>query len=275
MLSATDIKKIAAKEQIDPGIIEKDYVLSKVLLGLNLQPEFREIFIFKGGTAIKKLYYPDWRYSEDLDFSLSKAVSPAEIQDIFVQAEKYWQREYNLASQVDKLTWSEPEKDKNPGFVGLKIFYSGPLQKSSSQKNNIKIDITQDEPIVGEPVQRQLIFVYTDDQPVNIKTYSLEEILAEKLRSLLERGKSRDYYDVWALLKFHVADISKSEVKRIFTAKCAHKKLEFTGIADFTAQNRIEPANNYWRHGLGHQLNDLPEFMTVIAELKSFLKVFF
>ena len=68
MIDAAIIRTLAAKEKLDPGIIEKDYVLSKALMALSQVDGFQAALIFKGGTALKKCYYRQWRFSEDLDF---------------------------------------------------------------------------------------------------------------------------------------------------------------------------------------------------------------
>lgn len=54
-------------------VIEKDYALSYVLAGISKQPELSQSFIFKGGTALKKIFFGDYRFSEDLDFSVINA----------------------------------------------------------------------------------------------------------------------------------------------------------------------------------------------------------
>lgn len=48
----------------------KDYVLSWLLLGISKNPILSDNLVFKGGTVLKKVYFPDYRFSEDLDFTL-------------------------------------------------------------------------------------------------------------------------------------------------------------------------------------------------------------
>jgi predicted nucleotidyltransferase component of viral defense system len=69
MISQREISKIAFRQHKLDKIIEKDYVISWILLGL-AGSRLKESFAFKGGTALKKVYFPDYRYSEDLDFTL-------------------------------------------------------------------------------------------------------------------------------------------------------------------------------------------------------------
>lgn len=50
-------------------VLERDYVLSWILAGISRHGQLRETLVFKGGTALKKCYFGDYRFSEDLDFS--------------------------------------------------------------------------------------------------------------------------------------------------------------------------------------------------------------
>ena len=271
MLSETEIKKIAAKAGVDPGIIERDYVLTKILGSLSQQQVFQENFVFKGGTAIKKLFFPEWRFSEDLDFTLIQPMEPLAIKRVFQAACRNCQKEMNLSIEAQGLAWPSEGSHKYPGYVGLKLYYEGPLLKASGYKNIIKVDVTQDEPIIGDIKALKLIPVYPDDSNVRIKSYSIEEIMGEKLRSILERGKSRDYYDVWALLKQYGKKINGGEAVRIFKAKCEHKQIEFSSPTDFLVGKKIELAGGYWKRGLAHQLSNLPAFDEVIGELRKLL----
>ena len=57
-------------------VLERDYVLSWVLAGLAQVDALRETIVFKGGTALKKCYFGDYRFSEDLDFSGTRKEAP-------------------------------------------------------------------------------------------------------------------------------------------------------------------------------------------------------
>jgi len=271
MISATQIKKIAANHGINPGIIERDYVLSKILVGLSRQQRFQDSFIFKGGTALKKLFFFEWRYSEDLDFTLLEPMSPITIKKIFVAAGSVCRKDIGLDIQAQGLNWPSKGDQKYPGYVGLKLSYTGPLAKASGIKNVIKVDLTQDEPIIGNTEIKKILLIYPDDLDASIKSYSLEEIMAEKMRSILERGKSRDYYDAWQILKLHSSGMSRPELIRIFLKKCEHKQLKFDSPEDFLVKKRVELARSYWKRGLAHQLHDLPVFDIALKELRGLL----
>jgi predicted nucleotidyltransferase component of viral defense system len=49
-------------------IVEKDYVLGWLLAAIGAHPELGRMWIFKGGTCLKKCYFETYRFSEDLGF---------------------------------------------------------------------------------------------------------------------------------------------------------------------------------------------------------------
>ena len=59
MISKSGLQRLANREKIGLGILEKDYVLNEVLEGLSLVPQLNELFVFKGGTALRKTYFFD------------------------------------------------------------------------------------------------------------------------------------------------------------------------------------------------------------------------
>jgi hypothetical protein len=63
------IRDAALRQKIPQLVIEKDYAISYILAGVASQTMLNETLIFKGGTALKKFFFGDYRFSEDLDFS--------------------------------------------------------------------------------------------------------------------------------------------------------------------------------------------------------------
>lgn len=273
MISAENIRVLAGQLGIAPGILEKDYVLSKVLSVLSSQSLARETFVFKGGTALKKFYFTEWRYSEDLDFTSRRRLTRKEVSELFAQACDATAHEFGLPIRV--IEYSQyPRNEDEPTSAQFKLGYDGPLHRTSGQKNNIRVDVAFDEPLVDTPSQRDLLPFYSDDSQVSFSVYSLEEIVAEKLRSILQRGKSRDYYDVWVLLKDYKTRFSADRTRAILKKKCEHKGLPFPTVDSFFEPERTDEAARYWERGLAHQMTDLPSFDTMLAELRLLLHQF-
>jgi len=61
--------KIREQKNVVWETIELDYALSWILAGISEHQSLKNNLVFKGGTALKKCYFGDYRFSEDLDFS--------------------------------------------------------------------------------------------------------------------------------------------------------------------------------------------------------------
>ena len=270
MIEADIIRAIAADRRIHLGIIEKDYVLSKVLMALSQIDPFNQSLLFKGGTALKKYYYPKWRFSEDLDFTSRKQLKPKDVKSIFQEAVDKVGSLFGLTMRV--LEYSQyPKTDNDFISAQLKLGYEGPLRKSSGQKNNVRVDIAFEEQLISEPVKKEILSGYADDIDSELVVYSLEEIISEKLRSILQRGKSQDYYDVWVLLKDYKNDFSNESLWEILKGKCKFKDIPVPVTADFMNPERAEEARQYWELDLARQLSKFPDVDTVLEELKELL----
>ena len=75
MIDQGEIRRIAGSLGIDPGVIDHDYVLGCFLQFLSLEDEVRGHWGFKGGTALAKCHFTEYRFSEDLDFTCLEAIT--------------------------------------------------------------------------------------------------------------------------------------------------------------------------------------------------------
>jgi len=272
MLDADHIRTIAAREKLNPGTIEKDYILSKTIMSLAQLEDFQKHLVFKGGTALKKCYYPSWRYSEDLDFTARDELPGDQINTLFDSAVRKVESLFGVSMRVSEYS-QYPRPKTVIVSAQLKLSYDGPLRKTSGLKNNIRIDIALDETIASGTSQKKVKKQYADDIDTTVPIYSLEEIIAEKLRSILQRGKSRDYYDVWILLKDHKKDFSSELMVKIMKKKCKDKNIPVPKLEDFFLPASVDEAKRFWDRGLAHQVDKLPSFGKAIEELKLSLKL--
>ena len=70
MIKASEIHRKSDALNVSDKQIEKDYVITWILRGLAANNLLSTNLAFKGGTVLKKVYFEDYRYSEDLDFTL-------------------------------------------------------------------------------------------------------------------------------------------------------------------------------------------------------------
>lgn len=71
MIDRTEILAVATDLSLAPDVVEKDYALGWLLAGIYAHDKPGSAWAFKGGTCLKKCYFETYRFSEDLDFTIS------------------------------------------------------------------------------------------------------------------------------------------------------------------------------------------------------------
>ncbi|MEI2695236.1 MAG: nucleotidyl transferase AbiEii/AbiGii toxin family protein [Saprospiraceae bacterium] len=263
MIKPGEIQQRANAVGVRDQQIEKDYMLSWILLGIAKHEQLSKGIVFKGGTVLKKVYFEDYRFSEDLDFTLLNAeISNEQIFSWFQEVFEFIKDEANIP--LDIIDNNEHED----GGINFYISYIGPL---GGQGNNkcVKVDISRSEQLVFEPVMNDVIIGYTDLEEHQLLCYPLEEVLVEKMRSVMQRMQARDFYDIWYLLEEHEMDADF--YIREFEAKCKSKDLQHT---DFPKKldERLPQYKGRWKSSMSEQIKDLPDFDQVEREVKKHLK---
>jgi len=154
------------------------------------------------------------------------------------------------------------------GGINFYISYIGPLGGQGSNKK-VKVDISRDELLVFEPVIKSIFIEYSDLEAHQLLCYSLEEVLVEKMRSVMQRMQARDYYDIWYLLEQHKIDVDYYINE--FKTKCESKGLQ---AADFVMKltERLPQYKGRWQSSLKDQIKDLPSFEQVEREVQRHIK---
>ena len=259
MISRAELQRLANREKVALGILEKEYILTEVLKALSQVYPLSESLVFKGGTALRKVYFTDWRYSEDLDFTVKHDMKEEELRQ---ELEKWYLR----VEQTSQIRLTTKMLHKPNGYARIRAQFIGPL----SYPGMIFMDLSFDEPLCLAPDNRKVLAAPFSSEGQKVLAYPLEEVLAEKMRSLLERGKSRDYYDVWRLLKEKSSSLDLKLMGTVLLKKLSHKGLTITGINDFLLQD-IGILNQYWENDLKQQIIPLPSLDGVIEELRDML----
>jgi len=217
----------------------------------------KDELIFKGGTTLSKIYFPlKWRISEDLDFTLSRNAS---IEDVSTKLLD------ELPSITEELSGGLALDFKrkpffNPGFLQSRAQFTGPISK-----NTVKIEVTV-ENFIGEFAEVRVPPTY-DYPEFGIVAYSLNNILAEKLRSIIERTRIRDYYDSWRLLKMKAVDVEN--VRDLFYKKCEGKGIVFEKVNQFFPENVVGTLEPYLHTLTRLSSEPLPLLNEMLEELRT------
>ncbi|GHT58976.1 hypothetical protein AGMMS50239_04610 [Bacteroidia bacterium] len=212
---------------------------------------------------LKKIYFEDYRFSEDLDFTLlNNEITNEQIFDWFKQTFEFVKEEANIPLEIID------DNEHEDGGINFYISYIGPLGGQGSNKR-IKVDISRSEQLVFEPVMQNVFTAYTDLEEHQLLCYPLEEVLVEKMRSIMQRMQARDFYDLWYLLHIHEMEVDfyLSELK----TKCESKGLKAENF--LTKLNaRLPQYKGRWQSSLKEQIKDLPDFEQVEREVMRHLK---
>ncbi len=203
MIREAEVRRLAGQWGMDPMLVDLDYALGCFLAALYGQ-DWAEALLFKGGTCLRKCYYTDYRFSEDLDFTATERLRVGDlerrIRETMRIAEEAWQFDFGLRPlRVETI-----EDDCGKETYRARLYYRGPLRRAGDPRA-IRLDVTLDEVVVFPPVLRPIIHPYSDAPVLSatrVSCYDLREVLVEKVRALLGQRRyaiARDLYDMLQL----------------------------------------------------------------------------
>lgn len=259
MIKPGEIQSIANKENVRDQQIEKDYILSWILVGISNHEQLSQALVFKGGTVLKKVYFEDYRYSEDLDFSLLKdSISNEQLFRWFKEAFEYILEEANIPLEI------LDNNEHQGGGLNFYIGFEGPLGGIGKQKS-VKVDISRSEELVHKPDKKSVFQTYSDLNKCKLLCYPLEEVLIEKMRCVMQRMQARDLYDIWYLLEI-CSELEVYFLLNEFRRKCEQKEIDPSEFPQ-KLETRMKQYKAQWEKSIEDQIQELPEFDTVEREV--------
>lgn len=256
MISQRDLRARVAEWGLREDVVEKDYVLGWVLAGIGTEPALRDGWIFKGGTCLKKCYLETFRFSEDLDFTLLDG-APRDEQEVLDHLGRMLDR-IGRESGLD-FSVAEPRLRVRPnGSLQGRIYFRGP--RNAPVPASIRLDLTPGERLARPPVMRPIQHLYPDELPApgTVRCYALEEVYAEKIRAMGERGRPRDLYDIVFLLDHPGLADHGQLVHSTLVAKCESKGVVVPTLELLESSPQHAELESEWANMLGHQLPALP-----------------
>jgi predicted nucleotidyltransferase component of viral defense system len=271
------LKDKAREKSVRLDILEKDYALSYLLAALANTPALGNQLVLKGGTALRKLYYPNYRFSEDLDYSTIR-LGPLSDSDqamtlVSQQMTELLQQNGPFTIQLEPLILPQPHPGQQAAYwVRVQFpYHRQPLCR-------LKVEITTDEPILLSIVNRQVLHDFDEPLVVMVNVYDLREIVAEKLRTLLqvrrklsERGWGasrvcRDYYDLWSILQ-HEGRLG-GQIPELLAQKCKLRHVAFKDPMDFCSPDLFDVARKQWSQLLLPFVPNAPDAERVLSEVQ-------
>lgn len=274
------IQSVTQSIKVEQYIVEKDYALSYLLAAIKATDGLGEELILKGGTALKKLYFADYRFSEDLDYSTRVMGPIKQIDGLMERAVHSMGEMLNERGPFQVLLEGLMLKQPHPGDQkAYLVRVQFPDHRQALCR--LKVEITVDEPILTPVEIRPLLHGFAEDMDVRIPVYSLSEIIVEKLRALLQSkarlhdrgwGASRvcrDYYDLWNLLQ--VPGLKSSVLIPLLTQKCVVRNVSFKSPNDFVSEDLMNVASTEWAQQLLPFVPNAPAAAELLNLVKSFI----
>ena len=167
----------------DARQIEQDLIISRALVEIFSDPMLREALRFRGGTALNKLHFPaPLRYSEDIDLVRTShgPIGPV-LDQLRVVLEPWLERaQFEQSPVAPKFRFGVEAEDGSGVPIRLKIKINTREVEAFDAPTALALEVANPW-FSGTTV---------------ISTFSPEEMLATKLRALLQRNKGHDLYDL-------------------------------------------------------------------------------
>ena len=241
--------------RIPEAVLERDYCLTWFLVGLS-KTSLSDLLAFKGGTAIKKCYIPDYRFSEDLDFTMREIVPFDTIQKRLALVFADVERDSGI-----KLGIRRHDRHSHENSHTFTLGYEGPLPGTTVKET--KVDITIRETIVFPVATSPVLKAYPEyeDLPddASVSVYSINEIVAEKIVALLDpaRNEPRDLYDLWYLSTNKYLDLA--DLSEAVDLKMKFRKKALADVRGVLIRKEAR-LKKLWNVRLSTQMALLPEF---------------
>ncbi len=260
MITRKEINEKAALWNVSPDTVDKDWIIGHLLSAVYAHPYLKKHLVFKGGTAIRKCYEEFYRFSEDLDFSVSEKEFKLDeniVQEVLNMAEKQSGALFYL-EKIRPLKSNE----RLMGFTAS-IKYWGANHPRGQQPpsptrwtTKIKWEVTFED-IIFPPAIRPVIHPFSDapGQDYPLRCYDIKEIMAEKFRALVQRSYTapRDLYDIF-MLSDKLNEKDWENIREAFARKMHYKNLQPSEIRDAINEHTYSTVRNAWQQSLAHQL---------------------
>jgi uncharacterized protein len=248
VIDDAEIRRRAATLGVQQDHVERDYVLNHLLAQVSA---FSGSLIFRGGTALARVYWPDFRLSEDLDF-----ITPGKGEDI----ERVERRAVQGAKETTgielRLEFGPPRGDRSRSTVDWATDWGS--------VGSLLVDVVRGERPALAAENRELDLAYSDlpdDHAISV--LPLADILGSKWGVLDERDEPRDLFDVWFALT--QASVTFEDLALGHRARYGYAPIP----AFLTRAERLRQA---WHDRLAHQMKELPDFDEVVGNLRSIVE---
>lgn len=260
MIPEASVKRLARQQGVDPVVVDRDHALGVVLWAMGSEVSSSG-WVFKGGTCLRKCHYGDYRFSEDLGFTVAGPLRIADAEGLIARSVGR-ATSAGVLLDMDQAQIVVLDDDYGRESLEIRVPYRGALRMGSSPM--VQFHLSADEELVFAIAHRTLIHPYDDaaDIAAELPCYALEEILAEKIRAVSGQRRhaiARDIYDIDQLVRR--GDVDVTAALAAVPAKAERKGVDLQGAAERFLQREGEYRAN-WSQALAYLVAGEPDFST-------------
>ena len=217
------IKNKARALGLDAQLLLKRYFMEQMLARI-AQSDYKTNFILKGGLLISSLIGLSSRTTQDIDVSIvNKPLSIEEIEQVMTNVCKI-----DLNDNIRYELTNVQEIREEFEYPGIRLSFKVYMDKIV---DSLKMDITTGDTITPKEITYGYKLLL-EDKVINLCSYPIETIIAEKLESILSKNilgtRMRDYYDIYMLENLFKDRINKENQKQALLNTC--EKRETTNV---------------------------------------------
>ena len=264
----------------------KDHALSYLLAGIASVPELRAYVVFKGGTALRKCYFDGYRYSEDLDFSTREQNSWTS-EDFLPLLRHGCRIAEDLTSDFGAYSFTPRAAPHLAEHPHDQLDFRVDVAFPTGAHHALKVEVTQQEPIVLPLLERPILHPFDGEHlAATVPVYSLDEIVVEKLRALLQvraalqlrswTNRARELFDLHTLQRDPASSVNWAHLLEPLRVKAAARGVTFTRPDDFLSPKVLAAYREQWNDRLENLVpGSLPTFEEAEATLREILTIVF
>ena len=225
MIKKGEIDKKAQEYKIHTSNIQRDYLFGWFLHYVFTQSKLKDILFLKGGNALRKAYFIQTRFSTDLDFGTPYDIDPLLLMQEIKNACQYIHRKSGIQFVEDRNVVEEKfSKCNEPRWqvFEVRIYFKDFYGNADHITLKISLDVTRFDKNYLPIQNKELLHPYSDSMKVNsiIRCMKLEEILATKLKCMLQRENASDLFDfIYGIYLNKEIPLDKNEIRSVFLKK--------------------------------------------------------
>ena len=212
------IRNIAKKNQADARTLMRIFMMERFLERIAAS-EYKNNFILKGGILVTSMVGVALRSTMDIDTSIRNQDLTLNNVTQIIEKIKNMDIDDGVIFEIKNISKIMDEME----YPGIRFAINAKMGKMITP---IKIDISTGDVITPEAIEYHYKLML-EERTINLCSYNLETILAEKFQTILSRGilntRMRDYYDIRTLMMLYNHNLDNTVLKNAFNETCTQR----------------------------------------------------